>query len=64
MLELEEGWREGEGKSGAQVWEPCREEHTGQAGPTSFSLLISDLKTDQELSNPGGGKDSLHQAAC
>lgn len=37
-----------------RVWESCREEHTGQAGFTSFSLLMSDLEIDQELSNLGG----------
>lgn len=39
-----------------RVWEPRREEHTGQAGFASFSLLMSDLETGQELSKVGGGQ--------
>jgi hypothetical protein len=46
-----------------RVQEPCREEHIGQAGFTSFSLLMSDLEIDQELNNLGS-REAAHQDVC
>lgn len=64
MREALEGGREGEREVKVpRVWKPCREEHTGQAGFTSFPLLMSDW----ELSNLGGregGREAAHQVSA
>lgn len=47
-----------------RVWEPCKEEHTGQAGFTSFFLSMSDLEIGQERVRLEAGREGGSTSGC